>query len=547
VTDSPRQHATALDEQGWAELRAGDWAAARRTFEEALAESETPERFEGLSWAAWWLDDAPTVFEAREQAYRLYRDRGEPASAARLATWLASDELDFRGAAAAASGWLRRATRLLEPLEPGPDHGWLAFHQGYLAYGAGDLPRSRELGRSAAEIGREFGVIDLEMLGLALEGGALVSSLHVDEGMACLDEATTIALEGEAAIPISGAWACCFLVSACMKVLDLERAVEWSDRISAFAERYGSRYMLAFCRAEYGSIDLARGRLQDAEAMLVAAVDDFSKSRPAWVGGPLIELAELRRRQGRGDEAIDLLDRAGTSRAAQLCRAHLALDRGRTLQATELLEQLGRRLPEIPELDRVPVLALLARAQAMDGRLDAAAESCSALRAIEQRVPTTWLRASLDLAEGRLAAARGENDEARVRLEDAVDRFDAVGLPFDTAQARAELASVLAALGRRDDAERQAAEAARELDAIGAMVSRDVPGSALRRLTRREREVVALLAEGMTNRQIASRLVISEHTVHRHVTSILRKLGAPSRAAAAAEAVRAGLLDPPRG
>jgi DNA-binding NarL/FixJ family response regulator len=51
----------------------------------------------------------------------------------------------------------------------------------------------------------------------------------------------------------------------------------------------------------------------------------------------------------------------------------------------------------------------------------------------------------------------------------------------------------------------------------------------------------------MTNRQIASRLVISEHTVHRHVTSILRKLGAPSRAAAAAEAVRAGLLDPPRG
>jgi DNA-binding NarL/FixJ family response regulator len=60
-------------------------------------------------------------------------------------------------------------------------------------------------------------------------------------------------------------------------------------------------------------------------------------------------------------------------------------------------------------------------------------------------------------------------------------------------------------------------------------------------VTRREREVLALLAEGLTNREIASRLVVSEHTVHRHVTNILRKLGLPSRAAAAAHAVRTGI------
>ncbi len=60
-------------------------------------------------------------------------------------------------------------------------------------------------------------------------------------------------------------------------------------------------------------------------------------------------------------------------------------------------------------------------------------------------------------------------------------------------------------------------------------------------LTAREREVLALLAEGLTNRQVAERLVVSEHTVHRHVTNILRKLGLPSRAAAAALAARAGL------
>ena len=85
------------------------------------------------------------------------------------------------------------------------------------------------------------------------------SRAEVDEGMRRLDEATAAALEGEAAIPIAGAWAFCFLVTACSAVRDYERASEWCDRIAEFAESYGSRYMLAFCRAEYGGIHLWRG------------------------------------------------------------------------------------------------------------------------------------------------------------------------------------------------------------------------------------------------------------------------------------------------
>jgi DNA-binding NarL/FixJ family response regulator len=57
--------------------------------------------------------------------------------------------------------------------------------------------------------------------------------------------------------------------------------------------------------------------------------------------------------------------------------------------------------------------------------------------------------------------------------------------------------------------------------------------------------VLCLVAEGLTNRQISERLVVSEHTVHRHVTNILRKLDLPSRTAAAAVAVQAGLLERP--
>lgn len=58
--------------------------------------------------------------------------------------------------------------------------------------------------------------------------------------------------------------------------------------------------------------------------------------------------------------------------------------------------------------------------------------------------------------------------------------------------------------------------------------------------------MLRLVTEGLTNRQIAERLVVSEHTVHRHVTNMLRKLGLPSRTAAAALAARIGLLEEPR-
>jgi pimeloyl-ACP methyl ester carboxylesterase/DNA-binding CsgD family transcriptional regulator len=61
-------------------------------------------------------------------------------------------------------------------------------------------------------------------------------------------------------------------------------------------------------------------------------------------------------------------------------------------------------------------------------------------------------------------------------------------------------------------------------------------------LSRRETEVLRLVASGLSNREIASSLVLSDHTVHRHVANILRKLGQSSRAAAAAQATRAGFI-----
>ena len=518
------------NELGWAELRAGRWESARAAFEAAEA---TADALEGLSWAAWWLDDAETVFAAREQAYRLYRQEGDAAGAARMATWLAADELDFHGAEAVASGWLQRARRLLDGLEPGPEHGWLAFHEGYIAHAGGDGVAARELAAQAAELGRRCGVPDLEMLGLALEGTSLVAEARVEEGMRRLDEATAAALEGEATIPISSAWTCCMLVGACTAVLDFDRAAEWCDRIAEFADRYGSRYMLGFCRAEYGAVHLWRGRWSEAESLFEESIEAYAQSRPPYVPGPLAALAELRRRQGRTDEAVALLEQAGATTSAQLCRARLELDGGRPLAAIELLERLRKRLAG-PE--RAPVLELLARALAANGQLDEALPLLAELRELEQRIGTTPLRAAADFTDGLLAAASGELERARSLLEDAVEGYVRSNAPYETAQARLALAESLRALGRTERAAAEEASAQTTLRELGAKLPRRLDG-----VTPREREVLALLAEGLTNRQIAERLVVSEHTVHRHVTNILRKLGVPSRAAAAAHAARTGM------
>jgi LuxR family transcriptional regulator, maltose regulon positive regulatory protein len=530
---------------GLGELREAHWEAARERFQAALELEETPEALEGLSWAAWWLDDGDAVFAAREGAYRLYRRRADAAAAARMATWLAADQLDFFGAWAVASGWLRRAHRLLDTLEPGPEHGWLAFHEGYLAHAEGDTGTATALAEHAIELGRRFAVADLEMLGLALQGATLVGCARVVEGMRCLDEATATALAGDAEIPIASAWTFCIMVGACTAVLDFRRAAEWCDRVAEFAERHGSRYMLAFCRAEYGAVDLWRGRWSAAEAMLEASVEDFSRSRPAWAGGPRVGLAELRRRQGRPADAERLLDEAGASTKAHLCRARMALDRGRPLQAAELLERLLRQVPPDRRMDRAPALELLVHARAARGEFEQAGSAVQALREVQQQVGTAPLAASADLAEGVLAGARGEHDRARALLEDAVDRFERSGALFEAARARLELATCLLALGRVDAGEREATAALERLRELGAELdagrARRVLAAAAAppdELTRREREVLRLIADGLTNRQIAERLIVSEHTVHRHVTNLLRKLDLPSRTAAAAYAVR---------
>src|SRR5581483_11664453 len=129
---NPKELEEALAE-GRAALASGKWPTARRAFERALSIDEHPEALEGLGLAAWWLDLADVTFDARERAYRMYREHGEPRGAARVAVWLAWDYLAFRGEEAVASGWLQRARRLLESEPESLEHAWLAVRQSAFA------------------------------------------------------------------------------------------------------------------------------------------------------------------------------------------------------------------------------------------------------------------------------------------------------------------------------------------------------------------------------------------------------------------------------
>jgi predicted ATPase/DNA-binding CsgD family transcriptional regulator len=132
---------------------------------------------------------------------------------------------------------------------------------------------------------------------------------------------------------------------------------------------------------------------------------------------------------------------------------------------------------------------------------------------------------SLEPLEARLAG----QDRERLRAEMGHEQFEAeyaAGRALDTAQLAAETERTGPAAGPAQ---------------VPAQLLTGGPGQSLNALTPRERDVLRLVAQGLSNSDIARQLVLSEHTVHHHLASILRKLGVSSRAAATAWAVRAGL------
>ena len=153
-------------------------------------------------------------------------------------------------------------------------------------------------------------------------------------------------------------------------------------------------------------------------------------------------------------------------------------------------------------------------------------------------------------ARGRVSAAKGDPAAPRA-LGLAVTAFPAQSLPLDAARAQFELARALE-LPEPEVALGEAKTALAEFERLGAPRDADQASAFLRGhgvagrtglkglglLSRREREVLALLGEGLTNAEIGARLFISTKTAGNHVSNVLAKLNLRSRTEAAAYAVR---------
>jgi LuxR family transcriptional regulator, maltose regulon positive regulatory protein len=494
-----------------AAIDSGDWTSARSQYEELARSTDEPEAWAGLAEAAWLQQDSRLMIDARLAAYQRYRTRGEDIAAARMAIALGNDFLDFRGDAAVANGWFKRARRLLEPLPPSAAHALLSVWEARLALiGLQDVAAGLRLAQEGRRLARDSSCTDAEVLATAMNGLALVMDAKPDEGLALLDEAAAAALGGDIEDAYAAGLTCCYLISACDRVRDYERAAQWCARLREFSTRQRFTILLTTCRLQYGSVLISSGAWEEAEAELQAAIADLRETRPVVLPAAYARLGELRRRQGRIEEALQLFRQAGTHPIALLGAAWIDLQGGSTAAALERVRTYQRRFPADALLERAPANELLVRIAAASG---APADACTPLEELESaanRHNLPLLRAAVLAARGVCAAASGESVQAAELLDDAAALYDAAGHAWEAAAARRTLVREAAA------------------DNVT--------------LTRRELEVLRLVASGLSEREVADRLFISPHTAHRHLSNIRLKLGAATQAAAVAHALRMGLL-----
>ncbi len=533
-------------------LAAGDWAQARSLFERAGELGESAEVLDGLSHAAHFQGRYAEAIALKERAFAAYRRDGDQVKAAELARWTAFLHGTVHGNMAAAGGWMARAEGILAGLDECPAHGWLTLDRAPLTQ---DLSERERLATAALAIGRRFGDAELEFDALALLGQVHVASGRVAEGMRLLDEAMAAISGGEVVGAAPMAEIFCRLLSACEHALDVTRAEQWMAAAGRLVAIGWNDFVAPTCRCHYGGILIAVGRWEEAEEELLAALRAFERGYRAERVSPLLRLADLRLRQGRLEEAERLVGGFEWHPTARRTLAAVALARGDDALAEELarlcIEGQDPSDPVCAPLLELLVGVHLARRDGAQAR-----ESLDLLARLADASGSEHVRALADLAAGRVLAAEGDA-RASSRLTTALERLSALGLPLEAARARLELSRVLALRGvLAAAAEARLALAAferlgatRDADAAAGLL-RELGGGGRTRtarrgsLTAREREVLTLLASGLSNAQISERLYISRRTAEHHVASILSKLGLRSRAAAAAYAIREPSEDP---
>jgi ATP/maltotriose-dependent transcriptional regulator MalT len=538
--------ATGLLAQARRAIEERSWLEAREAF--ARADRSDPLEAEDLGlWATAQLmlaqDEA--AIGTLERAHYGYLERGETVPAARAAIWIGMN-LAYGGAVGPASGWLGRAQRLVDQ-EPGEsaEQGYLLLPLVFRHEAAGEYEEAAAVAGQAAVVGQRFGDPDLLALAVHAQGQMLVMAGQVRPGMALLDEAM-VAVTRDQPMPFVVGIVYCGVILACQAVFEVGRAREWTQALTVWVA--GQRDVVAFtgrCLVHRAEILQLGGAWPDAlnEARLASR-------RFVETGNPAAGLAHYR--QG---EVLRLLGRFDAAEAAyrdasrmgwepQPGLAQLRLAQGRVDLA---LVAIRRASAEIGEpLKRAALLPAQIEISLAAGELNDARAACAELHSLAARYESRMLTAMVAYAEGATSLAEGDAGSALAHLRAAQHVWIELDAPYEVARTRALLSAACAALGDGEAAalEREAAcETFRKLEAAPDLARLEgVPTEPAHGLSARELEVLRLLARGKTNREIAAVLVISEHTVARHVQNIYAKLRVGSRASATAFAFEHDLV-----
>ena len=507
------------------------------------------EDVELLATSAYMLGRDDEWMSLLARAHHVYVDAGEARRAASCAGWIGTN-LALRGQVGGATGWFARAQRLLESYgRDCPERGWMLLPVMYRHEGAGDLPAAAATAAAALEIGQRFGDADLFALAAAGQGYMLLKQGRVNEGLALLDEAMVAVTTGELSpIPIGLVY--CGVILACQEVYEVGRAREWTAALTRWCADQPD--LVAFtgrCLVHRAEIMQLEGAWPDALEEARRASHRFAETRNSAAGLALYRQGELLRLQGEFEAAEAAYREASRSGwEPQPGLAQLRLAQGRKGAAAAAIRRAAGEIAE--PLKRAGLLAAYAEIMVAVDDLDDARNACRELGEIAERYESRMLAAMVEQTRGAVDLAVGEARPALVSLRSAWRLWHELDAPYEAARVRVLVGLACRILGD-DDAAAMELEAARGVfETLGAAPDlRDVEsllGTAAARdsygLTPRELEVLRLVAAGRSNREIAEALVISEHTVARHVQNIFAKLRVPSRTAAVAFAFEHALV-----
>jgi ATP/maltotriose-dependent transcriptional regulator MalT len=485
---------------------------------------------------------------ALERAHLECARAGDHDGAARCAAWLGLSLL-LRGEMAHASGWFATAARLVaEQGAGGSVRALLALQEFLMALEGGDVDAAARLADDVfteAQRCEDDGVLALALL---CRGESALARRETARGVQLLDEAMVV-VTSRAVPPIPAGIVYCAVIDACMRISDLRRAAEWTDALDRWCAAQPD--LVPFrgqCLVHRAQILQARGDWPAAADAAERACRRLAEPAHPALGFALYEQGELHRLRGKYREA-ELAYRAASEQGREPApgMALLRLAQGRV----DVAVGAGRRMVEESrgQLEHPKMLAAFTEILLAAGDVDAARVVADEL-AITTTASTPLPRAMSGYARGSVLLAAGEPAAALSELRRSYVAWRELDVAYDAARARVQIGLACRALGDEDAAELELGaaraifgrlEAAADLARVTQLL--DSSGSrGPSELTDREREVLRLVASGMTNREVAATLYLSPHTVGRHLQNVFAKLGVTTRAAATAHAYEHGIL-----